>query len=87
MDKTSLVRQYYPWYTGTELHTDQGGYTVNYLSGIGGFLSFVQLFFAIVIGLYFLNLLKAQKGNKVAVERESRKEMDKAAASAPTEPD
>ncbi len=50
---------------------------MNYLSGIGGFLSFVQLFFAIVIGLYFLNLLKAQKGNKVAVERESRKEMDK----------
>jgi Lon-like ATP-dependent protease len=50
---------------------------VNFLSGIGGFLSFVQLFFAIVIGLYFLNLLRAQQGNKVAVERESRKEMDK----------
>ncbi len=50
---------------------------MNYLSGIGGFLSFVQLFFAIVIGLYFLNLLKAQQGNKVAVHRESRKEMDK----------
>jgi Lon-like ATP-dependent protease len=50
---------------------------VDYLSGIGGFLSFVQLFFAIVIGLYFLNLLRAQQGNKVAVEKESRKEMDK----------
>ncbi|MDT3698508.1 MAG: ATP-dependent protease LonB [Thermincola sp.] len=50
---------------------------MNFLSGIGGFLSFVQLFFAIVIGLYFLNLLRAQQGNKVAVERESRKEMDK----------
>ncbi|MHB9094856.1 MAG: ATP-dependent protease LonB [Eubacteriales bacterium] len=47
------------------------------MSGIGGFLSFVQLFFAIVIGLYFLNLLRAQQGNKVAVEKESRKEMDK----------
>lgn len=50
---------------------------MNYLTGIGGFLSFVQIFFAIVIGLYFLNLLKAQQGNKVAVQRESRKEMDK----------
>jgi len=50
---------------------------VDYLGGIGGFLSFIQIFFAIVIGLYFLNLLKAQQGNKVAVERESRKEMEK----------
>lgn len=50
---------------------------MDYLSGIGGFLSFVQLFFAIVIGLYFFNLLRAQQGNKVAVEKESRKEMDK----------
>lgn len=50
---------------------------MDYLSGIGGFLSFVQLFFAIVIGLYFLNLLKAQQGNKSAVEKESKKEMEK----------
>lgn len=50
---------------------------MDYLSGIGGFLSFVQLFFAVVIGLYFLNLLRAQQGNKVAVEKESRKEMEK----------
>ncbi len=50
---------------------------MDYLGGIGGFLSFIQIFFAIVIGLYFLNLLKAQQGNKVAVERESRKEMEK----------
>lgn len=50
---------------------------MDYLSGIGGFLSFVQLFFAVVIGLYFLNLLRAQRGNKVAVEKESRKEMEK----------
>ncbi|HWI55185.1 MAG TPA: ATP-dependent protease LonB [Desulfobacteria bacterium] len=50
---------------------------MGYMNGIGGFLSFVQIFFAIVIGLYFLNLLRAQQGNKVAVEKESRKEMDK----------
>lgn len=40
-------------------------------------ITIVQLFFAIVIGLYFLNLFKSQQGNKVAVERESKKEMDK----------
>ncbi len=50
---------------------------MDYLGGIGGFLSFIQIFFAIVIGLYFLNLLRAQQGNKVAVEKESRKEMEK----------
>lgn len=37
----------------------------------------VQFFFAVVIGLYFWNLLKSQQGNKVAVEKESRKEIDK----------
>lgn len=44
---------------------------------IGGVLTFVQVFFAIVIGLYFWNLLKSQHGNKNAVEKESRKEMEK----------
>lgn len=39
----------------------------------------VQFFFAIVIGLYFLNLLRSQQGNKVAIDRESKKEMDKLA--------
>lgn len=40
-------------------------------------LSLIQIFFAVVIGLYFLNLLKSQQGSKVAVDRESRKEMEK----------
>lgn len=40
-------------------------------------LFLVQFFFAVVIGLYFLNLLKNQQGNKVAIDRESRKEMEK----------
>ncbi|SMC78321.1 ATP-dependent protease LonB [Sporomusa malonica] len=40
-------------------------------------ISVIQLFFAVVIGLYFWNLLKSQQGNRMAVERESRKEMDK----------
>ncbi|SET29523.1 Lon-like ATP-dependent protease [Natronincola peptidivorans] len=37
----------------------------------------VQFFFAVVIGLYFLGLLKNQQGNKAAIEKESRKEIEK----------
>ncbi|EOS58580.1 ATP-dependent protease LonB [Paenibacillus barengoltzii] len=37
----------------------------------------VQMFFAVVIGLYFWNQLRSQKGNRLAVDRESRKEMEK----------
>ncbi|GGG20550.1 ATP-dependent protease LonB [Paenibacillus abyssi] len=40
-------------------------------------LMMIQVFFAIVIGLYFWNLLRNQKTNRSAVDRESRKEMDK----------
>lgn len=50
---------------------------LDYNSGLGGFLSFIQIFFAIVIGMYFWNLLRSQQGNKVAVERESKKELEK----------
>ncbi len=41
-----------------------------------GLLGLVQVFFAVVIGLYFFNLLKNQQTNKVAVDRESKKEME-----------
>lgn len=37
----------------------------------------IQLFFSVIIGLYFLNLLKSQQGNKTAIEKESRKELEK----------
>jgi len=37
----------------------------------------IQFFFAVVIGLYFLNLLRGQQGNKAAVEKESRIELEK----------
>jgi Lon-like ATP-dependent protease len=40
-------------------------------------LMLVQVFFAVVIGLYFWNLLRNQQTNKVAVDRESKKEMEK----------
>jgi Lon-like ATP-dependent protease len=37
----------------------------------------IQFFFVVVMGLYFLNMLKGQQNNKVVVERESKKEMEK----------
>jgi Lon-like ATP-dependent protease len=40
-------------------------------------ITLIQFFFAVVIGVYFWNLLKSQQGNRVAVDRESKKEMDK----------
>jgi len=44
---------------------------------LGNVVIMIQFFFAIVIGLYFLNLLKSQQGNRIAVERESGIEMEK----------
>jgi len=44
---------------------------------VNGILFCIQLFFTIVIGLYFFNLLKSQQGNKSAIDRESRKELEK----------
>ncbi|CAN7328002.1 ATP-dependent protease LonB [Paenibacillus sp. LjRoot153] len=40
-------------------------------------LMVIQVFFAVVIGLYFWNLLRNQQTNKSAVDRESRKELEK----------
>lgn len=37
----------------------------------------IQFFFSIIIGIYFLNLLKSQQVNKSAIEKESRKELEK----------
>ena len=44
---------------------------------IMGILTLINVFFAIVIGLYFWNLLRQQHSNKSAVDRESKKELDK----------
>jgi Lon-like ATP-dependent protease len=44
---------------------------------LGTVLMLIQVFFAVVIGVYFWNLLRNQKSNRSAVDRESRKEMDK----------
>ncbi|MDG5786896.1 ATP-dependent protease LonB [Evansella sp. AB-P1] len=42
-----------------------------------GMAFFIQLFFGIVIGLYFWNLLRNQRTQKVSVDKESKKELDK----------
>ncbi|WP_141431875.1 ATP-dependent protease LonB [Bacillus sp. 03113] len=41
-----------------------------------GIALFIQLFFGVVIGLYFWNLLKNQRSQKISIDRESKKEMD-----------
>lgn len=40
-------------------------------------LMIIQVFFAVVIGMYFWNLLRSQQSNRTAVDRESKKEMEK----------
>lgn len=41
------------------------------------FVSLLQIFFVVIVGMYFFNLLKEQQGNRVAVDRESNKELEK----------
>ena len=41
-----------------------------------GLAFFIQLFFGVVIGLYFWNLLRNQRTQKVSVDKESRKELE-----------
>jgi Lon-like ATP-dependent protease len=38
---------------------------------------FLQVFFSIIIGIYFWNLLKSQQTNRSALDKESRKELEK----------
>lgn len=45
--------------------------------GLGGILGFIEVFFAVVIGLYFWNLLRNQQSSSVAIEKESRKELER----------
>ncbi len=47
-----------------------------HMENLAGIIGLVQIFFAVVIGLYFFNLLRNQQTSRVAVDKESRKEMD-----------
>ncbi|QGG49380.1 ATP-dependent protease LonB [Heliorestis convoluta] len=50
---------------------------MSFWSSLNGFLGLLQIFFIIIIGTYFWHLLRNQQSNKSAVERESKKELDK----------
>ena len=41
------------------------------------FLMIIQLFFTIIIGIYFFNALKSHQNGKVAVNKDNKKEMEK----------
>jgi Lon-like ATP-dependent protease len=41
-----------------------------------GIALIIQLFFGVIIGLYFWNLLKGQRTQKISIDKESRKEME-----------
>ncbi|MGE4272011.1 MAG: ATP-dependent protease LonB [Desulfitobacterium sp.] len=47
------------------------------MAGLTGIVMMVQFIFAVIIGLYFWGLLKSQQGNKISIERESKKELEK----------
>lgn len=47
------------------------------MNGLSGIVMLVQLIFAVVVGLYFWGMLKSQQGNKISIERESCKELEK----------
>lgn len=49
----------------------------NFFLQYGGILYLIQLFFAVVIGLYFWNLLKNQQSRKSVFNKESEKESSK----------
>ncbi len=46
------------------------------MSGWAGMFGIIQLVIAVIIGFYLWNLLRNQRGSKVAIDRESSKEME-----------
>jgi Lon-like ATP-dependent protease len=52
-------------------------YQIRRMDVVSSLFFMIQLFFTIIIGLYFLSLLKTQQGNKSAIDRESKKELEK----------
>ncbi|MRG88362.1 ATP-dependent protease LonB [Salinibacillus xinjiangensis] len=46
------------------------------MSGFAGIAIFIQLIVGIVVGLYFWNMLKNNRTSKVAIEKESKKELE-----------
>ncbi|WP_102026859.1 ATP-dependent protease LonB [Salirhabdus sp. Marseille-P4669] len=46
------------------------------MSGFTSIVIFIQLLVGVIVGLYFWNMLKNNRTNKVAIEKESKKELD-----------
>lgn len=69
-----MTRLIHPRPGHTSIRVKVGGQLLLDMMGIFGIVNF---FFAVVIGLYFWNLLRSQQTNKSAVDRESRKELEK----------
>ncbi len=44
---------------------------------VGTILLVIQFFFTVVMGLYFFNLLRSQRGNQSAIKEDSKKELDR----------
>ncbi len=65
---------YCPVFANTIMDKLSRRFTVGELMGV---LTLLQLFFAIVIGIYFWNLLRSQQSSKTAVDRGSRRELEK----------
>lgn len=47
------------------------------MNSSSSFLTLIQIAFVVIVGLYFLNLLKSQQGSRITVDRESKKELEK----------
>ncbi|EPR29521.1 ATP-dependent endopeptidase Lon [Geobacillus sp. WSUCF1] len=60
-------------YYHTTYHLKAGGYRGMDWTNI---VLVIQLFFGVIIGLYFWNLLRGQRVQKVSIDKESRKEME-----------
>jgi ATP-dependent Lon protease len=70
---STSLRQYYKIFETTQDCTLLWeGDAMNFMA----IVIIIQVFFGIVIGLYFWNLLRNQRSSRVAVDRESRKEME-----------
>ncbi len=70
--KFSLISDVFPGHTKGNKRLLLGGFIMNWT----GIALIVQLFFGVVIGVYFWNLLKSQRNQRVSIDRESKKEME-----------
>lgn len=64
-----------PLQGNTAIYTNAGRKVIS--MNISIILMVIQLFFAVVIGMYFFNLLRNQQTNRSAVDKESKKELEK----------